>query len=34
VLRITQALRRDGKDILDYIEATQISKLNHRNVEE
>lgn len=34
VLRIKRALRRDGKDIRDYIEAEQINELYHRDVEE
>jgi hypothetical protein len=34
VLRIKRALRRDGKDIRDYVEAAQIDELYHRDVEE
>ena len=34
VLRIKRALRRDGKDIRDYVEAAQIDELFHRDVEE
>ncbi|KAH9996968.1 Rho GTPase activation protein [Russula compacta] len=34
VLRIKRALRRDGKDIRDYVEAEQINELYHHDVEE
>jgi hypothetical protein len=34
VLRIKRALRRDGKDIRDYVEADQIDELFRRDVEE
>ena len=34
VLRIKRALRRDGKDVRDYVEAAQIDELFHRDVEE
>lgn len=34
VLRIKRALRKDGKDVRDYIEAPQIDELYHRDVEE
>lgn len=34
VLRIKRALRRDGKDIRDYLEAGQINDLYHRDVDE
>jgi hypothetical protein len=34
VLRIKRVLRKDGKDIRDYIEAAQIDELYHRDVEE
>ena len=34
VLRIKRALRRDGKDVRDYVEAAQIDEMFHRDVEE
>jgi hypothetical protein len=34
VLRIKRALRRDGKDVRDYVEAAEIDELFHRDVEE
>jgi hypothetical protein len=34
VLRIKRALRRDGKDVRDYVEADQIDELFRRDVEE
>jgi hypothetical protein len=34
VLRIKRALRRDGKDVRDYVEAAQIDELFLRDVEE
>ncbi len=34
ILRIKRALRRDGKDVRDYVEAAQIDELFHRDVEE
>ena len=34
VLRIKRVLRKDGKDIRDYVEAGQIDELYHRDVEE
>jgi hypothetical protein len=34
VLRIKRVLRKDGKDIGDYVEAGQIDELYHRDVEE
>jgi hypothetical protein len=34
VLRIKRALRRDGKDVRDYVEADQIDDLFRRDVEE
>ncbi|KAI9441934.1 hypothetical protein H4582DRAFT_1426820 [Lactarius indigo] len=34
VLRIKRALRRDGKDVRDYVEAAQIDELFQRDVEE
>jgi len=34
VLRIKRALRREGKDVRDYVEVAQIDELFHRDVEE
>jgi hypothetical protein len=34
VLRIKRVLRKDGKDIRDYVEAGQIDELYHQDVEE
>ena len=34
MLRIKRALRRDGKDVWDYVEAAQIYELFHSDVGE
>jgi hypothetical protein len=34
VLRIKRVLRREGKDVRDYVEAAQIDEMFHRDVEE